>query len=393
MRGKNRINPSNKLSILDVKKEFESRSCILIDTDYKDSKTKISYKCKIHNEEIQHISYDHLTRKKVSPCSACKKINRYNVKMLKFETLFYKSGLTIISTEAVQLNLKSDTRINFICDKHNIYGLQNTTYEFLLSNSGGCKICTTEKRANSKRRSISEVKQMLLTKGYSLLDEVYLNSKTKMRFICIKHPQEVQYLTMDRFRENIDCCSQCQIDHMRYLLQANFEVVKQKFINQGFIVIDDTYFNSVTPIKCYCINHPNKILYIPYTTIMCGHGCRYCFYERNSGENCHLWNGGITPEDKKFRGSIEYKLWRKSVFVRDNYTCQACSKIGGKLHAHHIQNYSSYIELRTDINNGITLCENCHHCVVPGSFHNIYGTKNNTLDQLLEFISFKKQIV
>ena len=28
----------------------------------------------------------------------------------------------------------------------------------------------------------------------------------------------------------------------------------------------------------------------------------------HSGEKCHLWKGGITPENKKIRSSLEYKL-------------------------------------------------------------------------------------
>jgi len=52
--------------------------------------------------------------------------------------------------------------------------------------------------------------------------------------------------------------------------------------------------------------------------------------------------------------------WRKVVYKRDNWTCQRCFKKGGKIEAHHIKRFSEYPELRVDINNGITLCHNCH---------------------------------
>lgn len=60
------------------------------------------------------------------------------------------------------------------------------------------------------------------------------------------------------------------------------------------------------------------------------------------------------------RKTKEYKEWRKAVFERDNYTCQRCGKRGGKLRAHHIERYRDCIEKRTDISNGITLCDKCH---------------------------------
>jgi len=72
------------------------------------------------------------------------------------------------------------------------------------------------------------------------------------------------------------------------------------------------------------------------------------------------WKGGITPENEKIRKSIEFRLWRESVFARDNWICRNCLKRGGKLHPHHILPFAKFPELRFAINNGITLCKECH---------------------------------
>ena len=101
---------------------------------------------------------------------------------------------------------------------------------------------------------------------------------------------------------------------------------------------------------------------------------------QNKKEKNTNWKGGYTPEYIKIRTSIEGKLWRKSVFQRDNFTCQKYKIRGGELVAHHINNFVDFPELRFSIDNGITLSKKAHD-----EFHKIYGKRNNTKEQLDEF--------
>jgi hypothetical protein len=78
-------------------------------------------------------------------------------------------------------------------------------------------------------------------------------------------------------------------------------------------------------------------------------------------EKAHNWQGGKTKESKRIRNSRDFANWRTSVFKRDNYTCQDCGATGGLyLEAHHIRSFAHHEELRFDINNGLTLCKECH---------------------------------
>jgi len=62
-----------------------------------------------------------------------------------------------------------------------------------------------------------------------------------------------------------------------------------------------------------------------------------------------------------------YKKWRSDVRKRDNNSCQwpgctACKK----LQVHHIKRWVDSVDLRYNINNGITLCK-FHHSLIEGN--------------------------
>jgi hypothetical protein len=80
------------------------------------------------------------------------------------------------------------------------------------------------------------------------------------------------------------------------------------------------------------------------------------------------WKGGITEENHLARCSVEFKEWRKQVFERDKYTCQNCGDKKKYLHPHHIKDFANHVELRFNVDNGITLCKDCHmklHGLIP----------------------------
>jgi endogenous inhibitor of DNA gyrase (YacG/DUF329 family) len=79
-----------------------------------------------------------------------------------------------------------------------------------------------------------------------------------------------------------------------------------------------------------------------------------------TGEGNPNWNGGVSTENEKLRGEKPTREWRKEVFKRDNFTCQECGDTRKTLNAHHIKPWALYPELRHDIDNGVTLCVDCH---------------------------------
>lgn len=123
----------------------------------------------------------------------------------------------------------------------------------------------------------------------------------------------------------------------------------------------------------------------------CSSNCRKVYFKKYySGENSHMWEGGKTALYDKVRNSEEVLNWKIAVWGRDNNTCQCChgkSSWKVRVHAHHIINFAKLYEgnesLLLDVDNGITLCEDCHTI-----FHGRYGRKNNNLEQVKNFIGY-----
>ena len=84
--------------------------------------------------------------------------------------------------------------------------------------------------------------------------------------------------------------------------------------------------------------------------------------DSHKGEKAYNWIADRTLklERERFRLSKEWKIWRDSVFQRDRHTCQECSVVGGNLEPHHIVPIRIDLKNLLNINNGITLCRECH---------------------------------
>ena len=94
-----------------------------------------------------------------------------------------------------------------------------------------------------------------------------------------------------------------------------------------------------------------------------------------SGNRNPNWKGGLSLVARQARRCFNYRQWHSDVFTRDDFTCQICGKRGGKLEADHypklfitifqenkIETLEEAINCEEfwNINNGRTLCKNCH---------------------------------
>lgn len=99
---------------------------------------------------------------------------------------------------------------------------------------------------------------------------------------------------------------------------------------------------------CHCVFKP-KTKITRYCSMK-------CMGKARTGENNPNWNGGSPAHNQH---PYRCKNWRNAVLKRDNYMCQNCGATD-KLHAHHIKPWASHPDSRFDIDNGLTLCVDCH---------------------------------
>lgn len=132
-------------------------------------------------------------------------------------------------------------------------------------------------------------------------------------------------------------------------------------------------------IKCCICNKPilrrKSRLEIRKNPI-CSKECRKIllhrlFYDKTISEEQRETDRNYRPENR---------IFINSVLERDNYTCKICNRKSIELQVHHLNGYNWDIENRYNINNGITLCKECHK-----DFHKQYGRGNNTKEQFIEY--------
>jgi hypothetical protein len=167
-----------------------------------------------------------------------------------------------------------------------------------------------------------------------------------------------------------------------YQTNEEFQSKVDKVHNGNIQVSGFVKYDRTVDAKCLVCEHewspmPNNLLD--------GHGCKECYFKSVRGSNHHFWNPDLTDEDRLYMRREEgYTTWVRDVYKKDSYTCQCCGYRKGELNAHHLYNYTDHPELRTDVNNGVTLCVPCHT-----KFHNRYGKRNNTPEQFYEFKEMK----
>lgn len=199
-------------------------------------------------------------------------------------------------------------------------------------------------------------------------------------------------------------------------LRDDIEKVIKLFDEKGLDIVDlkdFKYENERQEIKFICRKHKEEgIQTTNYFNLKqrdkSGSGCKYCRYEKISGDNCHLWNGGITDLSRYLRGKISD--WKLDSFKHYNFKCDITNSTKNKI-IHHLYGFDQILQETMDVLQlpiyeqinkytdkelkqieekcvelhykyglGVCLCEDEHK-----KFHSMFGYGNNTPEQYCKF--------
>lgn len=163
--------------------------------------------------------------------------------------------------------------------------------------------------------------------------------------------------------------------------RAKLEDVLTLVQARGCKFLDLVYVNNRARLfyTCHCGFDHSTLL----SNFKKGYSCAECKRRAFKGEKNHNYNPNLTDEERLELGRYEegYKAWRLKVFRKYGFSCDVCkSTEPGKLNAHHLDSYRDHPKLRTKVENGVCLCEDCHT-----NFHREYGFGKNTKKQYQTF--------
>ncbi len=186
-----------KFTYEEVKQYFEDHDCELLETEYKNSKTLMRYRCDCGNPDICKIIFSSF--KNGSRCIICGGREKHTFEFVY--NYFKERKCKLLETEY----LNARTKMRYECD----CGNSDCKIRFDSFKSGGrCIDCSGNKIKKKLSHSYEHVYNYFKKYDCKMLDKVYTNVHKKIRFRC--PCTRVDYITFNKFQtKKYKCCSEC----------------------------------------------------------------------------------------------------------------------------------------------------------------------------------------
>ncbi|MGG0684165.1 HNH endonuclease [Bacillus licheniformis] len=357
-------------SLEQVREIFKKENCVLLSKEYKNSNSKLHYLCSCGNHDTKDLNHFMNRGHRCPSCTAKKKIAYYKKRKLDVKTVesfFNRAGYTLMTKDYQNARQKLDT----LCPNGHIY---KVSYDAFRRSGSRCKKCQ-----GISEYDLKSVKLLFARHDCTLLEKEYINSNTPMKYICsCGNVSEIRLQCFLRGQRCINCKG-LKISSSK---RTSFTEVKKVFNLAGCILLTEEkeYHSRDQKLSYICACGKRESVSF-HSFKKTKKRCHECFNQSKRGSNHYNYNHDKTVEERMLGRKYEdYYLWVKSVYERDGYTCQICGLDNCKLNAHHLDSYDWCIDGRTELENGVTLCVDCHK-----NFHEIYGYGSNTKWQFEEY--------
>lgn len=320
----------------EIKKNIEKISngnCELLSKEYKNSSTKLLFKCKCGRTFERTYSKFTVNKPMCPKCS----YDEFS-KKLSLDEEYVKSQIEKKGCKWIGGKYKnSSSKLIIKCNCGNIF---IKSYHHFVRGQNRCPKCGKDIFIKSKLKyDINKAKEIFMNKGYELLEDNYINCTTPMKAKCKKG--HIFYAKLINMTQGCAGCKKCANENMKGKNHYNYKGGESEVLD---------YFRK--NIKFWKVEVMKKYK----------NRCALT----NSKEDCVIHHiKSFNTIIKESCDELNIPLKRK---IKD-YDDETFEKLKQKVFSKHT------------IENGILLQRKVHN-----KFHEIYGKGNNTKEQFDEFI-------
>jgi len=323
---------AKKLTYEFVKSSFEKEGYTLLSKGYKNSHTKLDYKCpEGHIHSITWHGWSSGYR-----CPYCAGNVKLTIEYIREQ--FENEGYTLLS----KTYLNGVTKLDCICPYGHSYSVAWTNW----LSGHRCSTCK-----GNKKFTFNEVLALFEKEGYTLLSTEYINSRTKLKYRCPKG--HINTVSLSNWNQGVRC-RECQKDRIYSSFRKDLNEIEQSFISEGWEVDLSIYKNADSKLTCVCPQ--GHIQTKSWNRWLKGHRCAICYSLNAIGENSPAWKGGKSLEpycevwkDREYKQDIRERDGNKCL----NPYCYGNDEV---LSIHHID----YNKKNCHPSNLITVCRSCN---------------------------------
>jgi len=217
---------SRKYTIEEIRKSFEQEDYILISTEYKNSRTKLSTICS--NGHTYRITFTKWLSGRRCLCNSGKR--RLTLNYIK--KCFDERGYILLSE-----SYRSGQKLKYICPN----GHKHSTKWDHFDAGHGCPYCNGRPVIR-----IEDIKFVFENEGYTLLTTVYKNSKQKLDYICSKgHKHSITWYNWKTGYR----CPECAPN-----MKKTLDFIRKEIEKENYVLVTNEYINRNQKLHLICPN-------------------------------------------------------------------------------------------------------------------------------------------